>query len=93
VVIKVWFAVCCEVIMYTKEELASMVCTVWLMVMLQRCVTCIRNDTPCIDCQTERHLKESITAYANTGVLHIYQAPGNGQELQPLRRRKMISTL
>jgi hypothetical protein len=52
-----------------------------------------RYDTPRVDCQTERHLKESITAYANMGVLHVHQAPGNGQEVQTPRRRKMISTL
>jgi hypothetical protein len=38
-------------------------------------------------------LKESIAAYMNMGVLHIHQAPGDDQEVQPLRRRKIFSTL
>jgi hypothetical protein len=38
-------------------------------------------------------LKESIAAYVNMGVLHVHQAPGDGQEVQPLRRRKMFTTL
>jgi hypothetical protein len=63
------------------------------MVMLWRRVACIGDDTPRVDYQTERRLKESIAAYANTGVLHVHQAPGDGQEVQPLRRRKMFSTL
>jgi hypothetical protein len=66
---------------------------VWWMVMLWRCVTCIENDTPHVYCQTETHLKESIAAYMNMGVLHIHQAPGDSQEVQPLRRRKIFSTL
>jgi hypothetical protein len=57
------------------------------MVMLWRRIACIRNDTPCIDCQTKRYLKESTAAYVNAGVLHIHQTPGDGQEVQPLRRR------
>jgi hypothetical protein len=66
---------------------------VWQMVMFWMRVTCIGNDTQLIDCQTERHLKESIAIYANMGVLHVHQAPEGGQEVQPLRRRKMFSTL
>ena len=66
---------------------------VWQMVMLQRHVACIRNATQCADCQTERHLKESITTYGNMGVLHVHQAQEDGQEVQPLRTRKMYSTL
>jgi hypothetical protein len=38
-------------------------------------------------------LKESIATYVNTGVLHVHQAPGDGQEVKPLRRRKMFSRL
>jgi hypothetical protein len=39
-------------------------------------------------------LKESIAVYANTGVLHVHQTPVDGQEVQPLRRRRrMFSTL
>jgi hypothetical protein len=34
-----------------------------------------------------------MAAYANTGVLRVHQAPGDGQEEQPLRRGKMFSTL
>jgi hypothetical protein len=60
--------------------------------MLWRHVASIGNNTPRIDCQTKKHLKESIAAYANTGVLHVHQAPGDSQEVQPLRR-KMFSTL
>jgi hypothetical protein len=84
VVIKVWFAVCCEVIVYTSEELASMHYMYGLaMVMLWRRVACIGNDAPHVDCQTERHVKESITAYVNTGVLHVHQTLGDGQEVHP----------
>jgi hypothetical protein len=64
------------------------------MVMLWRRVACIGSDIPHDDCQTERYVTQSIAAYANKGVLHIHQAPGDGQEVQPLRRgRKMFSTL
>jgi hypothetical protein len=81
--------------MYTNEELASIhyTCMVWRLVMLWRCVACIGNDAPRVDCQTERYLKESIITYVKTGVLHNHQAPGDSQEVQPLRRRKMFSTL
>jgi hypothetical protein len=63
------------------------------MVRLWRRIACIGNDAPRVYYQTERHLKESIAAYANTRVLRVHQAPRDDQEVQPLRRRKIFSTL
>jgi hypothetical protein len=80
--------------MYTNEDLAACItCMVWRTVTIWRRVACIGKDTALVDIQTERHLKESIAAYANTGVLHVHQAPKDGQEVQPLRRRKKFSAL
>jgi hypothetical protein len=66
-----------------KNSRACFTCMVWWMVMLWRHVCCIGNDTPCVNCQTERHLKESIAAYANMGVLHIHQAWGTAKKYSP----------
>jgi hypothetical protein len=35
-------------------------------------------------------LKDSIAAYANMEVFHVHQAPGDGLEVKPLRRRTMF---
>jgi hypothetical protein len=61
--------------------------------MLWRRVACIRNDTLRVDCQEDRHLKKSIAAYANTGVLHVHQTPGDGQEVQPEEEEDVLNTV
>jgi hypothetical protein len=80
--------------MYTNEEFASMHYMYGLAdgnaLEVHRLY---QEQYPMRNFHTERHLKESITAYANTRVLHIHQAPGDGQEVQPLRRRKTFSKL
>jgi hypothetical protein len=61
--------------------------------MLWRSTACIWNYTPCVDCQTKRHWKESIAAYANTRVLHIHQAPGDGQDTIPEEEEDVLNAV
>jgi hypothetical protein len=39
----------------------------------------------------EPYATRRLPDYVNTGISHVHQAPGDGQEVQPLRRR-MFST-
>jgi hypothetical protein len=81
-VVKVWFAVCCEVIMYTKEELAS---THYMYGLADSNALEVHRlyweRYPTRRLPDRKTSDGSIAAYANTGVLHVHQAPGDGQEV------------
>jgi hypothetical protein len=94
VVIKLWFAVCCEVIMYANEELVSMHYMYGLA------------DGNALEARRfyrepypTRRLPDRKTFEGIHGRLCEHGSfarppdTGDGQEVQPLRRRKMFSAL